>query len=367
MRRWTRLLLLTVVTAALQASAAQAQKLKDAEQMEVNELVAAADAAMRGVFTPEADWLQLQWHCLRGPGAEAYVPFTLVVRGEAAETLSPVAMYVRVARRGEKTTSSDYARRSLGPEPGQNLPVFSYDAAAGASAHLRVMSEASKRRGPYVFQAVHFTTLGRGDGGEAFVQRALAVPPGSYDIYVVLRERGAMDDLRARSGVVKRVLDVPDFRGPALAATVPILAEDIRSIAGPITPAQQSLHPYALGAFEIVPASSPVFRGGGQFTAVMFVYNAGVDGQGKPAIAAEYTIRFRELDGSMRQVGTPQRERFDAQTLPKEFDYRRDRQLVTLHTVPLAGLEPGWYELEASLVDERSSGRTSSTVAFAVR
>jgi hypothetical protein len=368
MARWTTVLAtLAIVTSPSLTGAAHAQRLSAAQQAEVNELVAAADTAMRGEFTPPADWLELQWHCLRGPRGAAYVPFTLAVHGEAAETLAPIAMYVRVARRGERTTAADYARRSLGPEPGQSLPVFSYDAAAAASANLRVMSEATKQKGPYVFQAVHFASLARGDRGEAFVQRALAAPPGSYDIYVVVRERGVPHEARPRWGVVKRVLDVPDFAGPALAISAPILAADIRAIRGPLTESQQSVHPYALGAFEIVPAGSPVFAATDELTAVVFVYNAAADRQGKPSVAAEYAIRFRELDGTLRPAARVHKERFDAGTLPKEFDYRRDGQLVTLHTVDMSGLASGWYHLEVTMVDERTSARSSSEVAFQVR
>jgi hypothetical protein len=350
---------------AVSAVPAAAQRLTSDQQFEVRELVTLADNAIRGEFTPQVGWADVQWHAMRGPSGETYVPFTVALSDDLDPPLTGVALYIRVARRGDRTTSVEYASRRLGPDPGQNLPIFSYDAAGQASANLRAMENASKQRGPYVFQAVHFAPLAS-QPDPLIVQRAFAVPPGTYDVYFVLRERPMMALDRPRSAVLKRVVEVRGFDHSGLSVTTPILAAQIRTLARAVSPQQQAARPYAMGAVEIVPVATPLLQRGDNPTAVMFVYNATTDAAGKPDILAEYQLHTVDGEGVAHQLGYAQQQRFDNDTLPEDFDYRRGHQLVPSTPIAEAPLPPGAYRFHVTVTDRRTSGKATASVEFRI-
>jgi hypothetical protein len=356
-----------VLVAGLAAAAvpSTAQKLTSDQQFEVRELVTLADNAIRGEFTPAVSWADVQWHAMRGPGGETYVPFTISLSDDLDPPMTGVALYIRVTRRGDKTTSVEYASRRRGADPAQNLPVFSYDAAAQASANLRAMENSSKQRGPYIFQAVHFAPLAA-QPDPSILQRAFAVSPGTYDVYFVLRERPMMSLERPRAAVLKRVVEVPGFGGSGLAVTAPILAAQIRTLARAISPQQQAARPYAMGAVEIVPVASPSLQRGDNPTAIMFVYNATTDATGKPDVTAEYRLHAVDAEGTARELGYAQQQRFDAETLPSDFDYRRGHQLVPSIPIADAPLPPGSYRFDVAVTDNRTSAKATASVEFRI-
>lgn len=360
-------LLTPVPQAAQPGSPKPSERLTDAEAREVLELVTAADRAMKGEIAAAAPWLSWQPHFLRAPDGRTYVPFTIVIEDVPEATFSSVGLYVRVAKRGDRRTSAERDRR-IGPT-GAPVPVFAYDAAAAASAALRLLDRPDQQQsGPYPFEAAHFTPVWW-TGKTGLIRRAIAVPAGSYDLYISVRERAASvaRGETPRSGVFKRELEVPDFSVKSLAMSAPILVEDIAPIPRPLEPEEQVARPYALGTAEIAPVVSPWFSAVDELSVVCFVYNAAIDGRGKPNVTAEYRL-YRQGPGAAGEpLGPPLTQRLDVASLPPEFDLRAGHQLAPMQSVPLAGVAPGEYRLEIRIVDHRAGRSVSRDLGFAVR
>ena len=84
------------------------------------------------------------------------------------------------------------------------------------------------------------------------ILRGIGVPSGNYDLYVVLHERPASGT--GKTSVLKQPIDVPNYANGEFATSSVILAERVDPLPAPITPDQQSEHPYAFGQTEIVPS-----------------------------------------------------------------------------------------------------------------
>jgi hypothetical protein len=353
-----RLMLLAVL---MLVPHAQRERLNQAELAEIRVLVTAVDHAMKG--EPVAGAASLRWHphFMRAPDGRTYVPYTVAIEDVPEDTFSSVALYVRVAARGDRTISTERDKR-IGPT-GVDVPSFAYDSAAAASNRLRFLDRPDqKQSGPYPFEAAHFAPVWwEGRRGSGLVQRALIVPPGSYDLYVAVRERedsiprGKMP----QASVLKRELDVPDFSTKAFAISSPILAARIDPVGRSLDAREQMMRPYALGGTEITPVQTKIFESSETLTVLFFVYNTGMDKSGKPDVSAEFQF-FRLLpDGTGAAVGQPVTQRFDSTVLPREFDLRAGHPLVPMQSLPLASIPPGQYRLEIRVTDRIASATAS--------
>jgi hypothetical protein len=358
-----------VVSIALVVSSPQRERLTQSELAEVRTLVTAADRAMKG--DPLHADAAIRWlpHFLRAPDGRTYVPYTLAIEDVPEDTFSSVALYVRVAARGDRRISTERDTR-IGPT-GVDVPVFAYDAAAAASARLRLLDRPDqKQSGPYPFEAAHFAPIwwsgGRGPG---ILRRALIVPPGSYDLYVVMRERerSIVPGHAPKSSVLKRELEVPDFTTKALSMSSPIIAAEITPVPRRLDPDEQTLRPYALGAAEIDPAVSLRFAPSDTLSVVFFVYNPAMDGKGKPDVAVEYRFFHIGAGGGEDPFDRPVTQRYDAAALPPEFDLRGGHQIVPVQSLPLVSFPPGEYRLEVRVNDRIASATTARDLLFAVR
>jgi hypothetical protein len=358
-----------IVAVTILASPAQRERLTQSELAEVKTLVVAADRAMKG--DPLHVDASVRWlpHFLRAPDGRTYVPYTIAIDDVPRDTFSSVALYVRVAARGDRRISTERDTR-IGPT-GVDVPVFAYDAAAAASARLRLLDRPDqKQSGPYPFEAAHFAPVwwsgGRGPG---ILRRALVVAPGSYDLYIVMRERDASvgSGRTPKSTVFKRELEVPDFSTKTLSMSSPIIAAEISPIARALEPEEQTVRPYAFGSAEIEPAVTLTFAPSDTLSLVFFVYNPAMDGKGKPDVAAEFRFFQIGAGGGAEPFDRPVMQRYDAAELPPEFDLRAGHQIVPMQALPLASFPPGQYRLEVRVTDRRASATTARDLQFLVR
>jgi hypothetical protein len=348
----------------------QKERLNQAELAEVRVLVTAVDHAMKG--DPVAGAASLRWlpHFLRAPDGRTYVPYTVAIEDVPENTFSSVALYVRVAVRGDRTISTERDKR-IGPT-GADVPSFAYDAAAAASNRLRYLDRPDQKQGgPYPWETVHFAPVWWEGGrlGSGLVQRALVLPAGSYDLYVAIRER---EDSIARgqtpqASVLKRELEVPDFSTKAFAISSPMLAARIDPVGRSIDAREQMMRPYALGGTEITPVPTKSFAASDTLTVLFFVYNAGMDARGKPDVSADFQFFRLQPDGTGEAVAPPVTQRFDAKVLPPEFDLRKGHPLVPMQSLPLAAIPSGQYRLEIRVTDRIASATATRDLQLAVR
>jgi hypothetical protein len=332
-------------------------------------------------------------HVLKGGRQSAYVPFRLTLGG--AELKAP-AMYVRAVSRHdgiraaeEHSVLRDWVLHGsdVMPRLGETVYVAAGEmpfggpatmstrqataqaaAASGAlqfqqrqferekaAAEAAKKKEESTERDPllFPFEDYHFFDLKPG----ASVERALALPPGEYDVFIAMIDRNRVKTSSAI--VARRTLVVPDFWADQLALSTLILARDVRTLKVPFAGAQQAEHPYAFGHAEVIPVAAAAFTQDDALTVVYQICNYGAP---DTDLTAEYN--FYRLDGGRRLFNRTEPQIFGDEDLPKPGAW--DTAAFATQSVPLSPFPPGQYELEVSVRDRLTRATAKGTVAFTV-
>ncbi|PYR21963.1 MAG: hypothetical protein DMF94_06315 [Acidobacteria bacterium] len=379
---------------SVDTAAPPARRSLDARDREaVLSLIKAVDLAQAVDGTSEAG---LSWdsHVLKSGDHTAYVPFRVTMDG-AADTSRPTAMYLRAVSRRDGVRASEersFVRDWLlhgramprngetvlvGPGelpvggPGIGSSRRGVADAAQASAVLslqereyekqkRADEEAKKKaetraRDPFLFpfEDYYFFDL----KSARTIERALALPPGEYDVYAALIDRA-----RAKTSspmILRRTLTIPDFWSDQLTLSSLILARDVRALKAALAGERQAEHPYTFGQLEVVPLSVASFSTGDALSVVFQMCNYGAPDSD---VTAEYA--FYRVDGGRRLFNRTEPQQFSDADLPPARAW--ETQAFVMQTVPLAPFPPGRYELEVSVRDRLTRATTTSAVAFTV-
>ena len=217
-----------------------------------------------------------------------------------------------------------------------------------------------KERDPFIFpyEEYYFIDLKTTRGGDPLiVERALALPPGEYDVFV-----GLLDRARAKTSspiILKRTIVVPDFWNDRLALSSLILAKDVRPLKAPLAGPQQAEHPYVLGQTEVVPVRTSSFTTDDVLSVVFQMCNYGAP---DADLTAEYN--FYRTDGMRRLFNRTDPQQYADADLPPSGAW--STQAFAMQTVPLQPFPPGQYELEVSVRDRLTRATAKATVAFTV-
>jgi len=196
------------------------------EQQDIEALVKLVDGVSTG--QPGPTDIPTTWesnHFVRGADGTTYVPFTVVF--DRSKLPAPgVAMYVR---------------------------IVSKDAvAAPAPAAANNNDRKSNQTVTYPWDNVHFLEV----PADGKVQRAFALKPGNYEIFIATKERTPQQQPRnappQKVGLLRRDITIPDFGKPELQTSSVIIANTIEPVATPLTPAQQQEQPYNFGSMRVV-------------------------------------------------------------------------------------------------------------------
>jgi hypothetical protein len=367
------------------------------EREAVLALIKAVDLAQAS-DAPSDPALAWDHHILKSGNYTGYVPFTLRTAAPASRS---TAMYVRAVSRHDGMRSSSersYVRdwllnnRDVMPRQAETVYVGVGEmplaglagassrqataAAAAASASLalqqkdlekqqRAAAEAKRKAETreldpllFPFEEYFFLDLGSARGGESrTVERALALPPGEYDVYVGLIERARIKTSSA--SVMHRLVTVPDFWSDQLALSSLILARDVRLLKSALAAQQQVEHPYTFGSAEVVPAPGAVFTTDEALTVVFQICNYGAPDSD---LTVNYT--FYRVDGERRLFNRTDPQQLADPDLPPAGAW--ESQAFASQTVPLRPFPPGQYELEVQVRDRLTRGTAKAAVAFTV-
>ena len=116
------------------------------------------------------------------------------------------------------------------------------------------------------------------------------MPPGEYDVFVVMRERVDPGAPRARpkAAVLRQPLSVPDFRSSELTTSSVIVADRLDVLAEAVPADQLAERPYVIGRNEITPAVDRRFRRDEELIVVFLVYNPMVTPERQFDVRVEY-------------------------------------------------------------------------------
>ena len=320
--RRTRVLTACAAVALLAVAPAGAQDLEDWERDELRGLLDAINSAVEGEIVPETDPFELRADFLKGTDGNIYVPFTLMI--DPAKVDSPMlSMYLFVALPGEDEA---------------------------------------------VFEDVHFTDVNPEGDRPIQISRAFTAPGGSYDVYVALQQsmgEESDDDERGPIMLLRERVEVPDLWNGRLQLSSIIVPEVVEPLDAPLTPDEQILSPYSLGATRIVPKFDQEFGKQAELSLIFLVYNPGLADGSKPNLTIEYTFHVRS-DGGEQYFNRTNPQEFNSQTLPPAFNVALGHQIVAGQTVPLSLFPAGDYRLEIKVTDNVNSAEIVENVMFTV-
>ncbi len=306
----------------------QLERIEQAHREEAEVLVRLADAAMDGARVPAA--FPLKWHndFLKAQQG-TFVPFVVTIDTSPA-TASEALLYVRAARRG--VAVPDRNRKDVAPYPFDE--IFPIDLTGS--------------------QPVRFL-------------RGFAVPPGEYDVFVVVRERPAAGKEKASpsASVLKQHLSVPDFWTGELTTSTVILADHLTMLREPLPAERLAERPYVIGQNDIEPALDTRFRRDQELIAVFLVYNLTVMPDKKFDVQVEYHFFVRKAEGEA-YLNRTEPQRFNPAILGPQFDPTAGHPLMAGQAVPLAGFQDGEYRLAIRVTDLISGKSVTRDVNFSV-
>jgi hypothetical protein len=331
--------------------AEDSRQVEQAQREEGDAILSLADAVMAGKPAPSdfaVSWQNEFVKAQRG----TFVPFTLTVDASRLARRSAL-VYVRAIRR---STTSERKRQDRDEATYPVDAIFSVDLSAAAGLVSRV-------------------------------SRGFSIPPGEYDVVVVMRERvnPAAPRTRPKAAALRQPLTVPDFRTSELTTSSVIVADRLDVLAEPVPADRLAERPYAIGRNEITPAVDRRFRRDEELIVVFLVYNPMVTPDRQFDVRVEYHF-YRKVEAGQGSPVDPvgaagaapagrageqyfnrtDPQRFNPALMGTAFDPGTGEPVMAGQVVPLAGFEVGDYRLAVQVIDLLSGKSVSRDVLFTV-
>ncbi len=314
----------------------------EAQKREIEAIVQAFDAVAKG--EPAPNDLSVTWlreDILKAQGNRQYVPFTVTL-DRSAVSGNTVTVYWR----------------AVAKETAPAAPAAGGAAPADADAAAPLPPQ-------FAFEDMNTATLPA--SGPIRISRAMSVPAGTFDIFVLVKEPTSTesDAAPAKVSLIQHTLEIPDFWVEELNTSSVIIAEEIQPLAAPLTPQQQSERPYAMGSMEIIPAVDMAFTTQDEIGMFLLIYNARTDSANKPDVTVEFNF-YVTADGAEKFYNKTAPQDLNAQTLPPQFDVAAGHQLQAGQVIPLASFPAGEYRLEVKVTDKLANASVTRNVNFTV-
>jgi hypothetical protein len=350
--------LLVALSLVLAASAAAGQgdkpgekkqpaKMDQAQRMEAQALIALTDDFANG--KPPANPLAMKWeqnHFIKALADRTYVPFTLAFE-PGALTGPAVSVYLRVVAKGSP---------AVAPPP-------------VAEKKKDDKKDSADQPSPFAYWDVFFVDVPPATGGEPQrLRRAFDVPPGSYDVYVAVKQRGAAgaDASAGKAGVIKQEIVAPDLSGREFTTSSVILAQAVEVLESPLAQDRQAENPYTIGPMKIVPSTDGKFSKKGTVTVIFWIYGAKAqEGTKKPDISIDYKF-YQKAGEQETYFNKTAPQLLNAETLPPQFDLDAGHVLPGSLELPLNVFPEGDYRLAIEVQDKVAGQKLARDVTFSV-
>jgi hypothetical protein len=307
----------------------QQPKRSKQEQVEIDALVKTVDGVMTGQPAPGDIQMSLRPYFMKSQEQRTFVPFVLDATGAPA---TDAALYIRVVN------------PSAEPDP------------------------KTKRVEP-VWDDIHFLTSAQVASSQGRLSRVFMAPPGTYDVYIAMKERvpekGPKTETPPKMGVLKTQVTVPDFWSGELTTSSVILADKVNVLTAMPSPEEARERPFVFGAQELIPAVDTAFGKEEQLATFFQVYNAALDPAGKPNLILEYNFHRTE-GGAEKFFNKTAPQEVNASMLPPTFDPTKFPVPGGIE-VPLKSFPEGEYRLEIKVTDKVSGKVVTRDVNFTVK
>jgi hypothetical protein len=295
------------------------------EREEIETLVKLIDGVMAGGEAPQDISFKITPYFLKSQEARTFVPFSLEVMGAPT---TDAALYVRVV------------------DP--NVEVD------------------PKKRAEYPWDDIHFVPAAELTGSPARLNRVFMAVPGTYDVYLAMKERTPEKAPRGatyKTGVYKTSITVPDLSAEFTTSSV-LVTDTVNMLNAPISAEEQRTRPFVFGAQELVPALDTTFKKSEELNIFFQVYNPGLDDTGKPNLVMEYNFHRTE-NGEEKFFNKTNPQNVNASNLPPQFDPSVFPVPGGI-TVPLGTFPEGDFRLEIKIIDKAAGRELVRNVNFTV-
>ncbi|CDM66695.1 GWxTD domain-containing protein [Pyrinomonas methylaliphatogenes] len=173
-------------------------------------------------------------------------------------------------------------------------------------------------------------------------QKAVALPPGTYKIDVIVR------DINSGATGVRHVgFTVPKYDSQKLSTSTLVLAAKLQSLTD-----QPAVGQFVIGQNKVIPNVSGIYRRGDPVGIYMQVYNAGIDQMTlRPSVDVEYVLL---KDGK------------EVNKVVEDWHGMSDagQRLTLAKLISTSGLLPGEYELQIRIKDRVSGQSLTPSAKF---
>jgi hypothetical protein len=326
------------VTLAAQSKPPAPRKLSKAEEIERDAIYALVAGAANG--QPMQNDLALSWvrdDLLKASGNQQYIPFIVSIDASKSQAKN-LMMYWRVVSSSAPPPPAPNARNNDKNKP--PLPQFAFEGLTPANA-----------------------------SAEGRISRSIAALPGTYDVWVVVKEptveKPPKNAPPIKVSVIKKTLEVPDLWGAEL-STSTVFVGRLDPLPAPLTPQQQAERPYVIGSMEITPEVSSKFTKKAELSTFVLIYNPKTDSGNKPDVVVEYNFYTQKAGAPEAFFNKTNPQNLNAETLPPQFDFAAGHQLQAGQAVPLASFPEGEYRLEIKVTDKLANKTVTRDVKFSV-
>jgi hypothetical protein len=367
--------------------------LDPAQRTAVLALMHAVDVAQDSDVTSDA----IAWdgHALKASNQTAYVPFRVELK--SLDNLKSAALYLRAVSRHDGYRSSEersmlreWVERGGGAPPSlqQSMRVAPGDMPVGgpgmsssrqsiqasteastvlslqqrqfekekAEADAAKQKKEAPQRNPTIFP---FEEYYFADVKARAIERALALPPGEYDLFVAIVDRSRI--ATSSPTVMRRTVKIHDYWNDELSLSPVILVKEFRQLKAPLAAKDQAEHPYTFGATDVVPVATATFA---TSDALIVLYQICNYGAPDSDVVAEYNF-YHQVGGKRTLFNRTQPQALTDAELPGPADW--STQGFVTQTVPLAPFPSDRYELEIVARDRLTRRTATTTVEFTVR
>lgn len=296
------------------------------EKEEIETVVKMADAAMAGQPAPSDVQMTIAPVFLRSQEARNFVPFTLELTGLPQKD---AVLYVRVV------------------DPTQKIDP--------------------KKKVEYPWDDVHFVPAAQLSGSPARLSRVFMATPGTYDLYIIAKERladKAPKNTPVKAGLFKSSVTVPDLASEFTTSSI-LVADKVNMLDAPLSMDEARERPFAFGTQELMPAADMDFAKSDELSIFFQVYNPGLNANGKPDLTLEYN--FLRMEGDEEKFfNKTNPQTVNESNLPPQFDPAKFPVPGGI-SVPLKSFGEGQYRLEIKITDKTSNKVLTKDVKFNVK
>ncbi|MBI4886518.1 MAG: hypothetical protein HY824_05465 [Acidobacteria bacterium] len=319
------------------------EKRSQQEQRDIQALVQLVDAVAAGKQPAPAD-VSVTWagnHFVKGAADTTFIPFTVTI-DPSTLTAPGVALYVRAV--------SKNAAPAPAPAP---APANSRDRNQQPAAPV------------YPWDDIQFLDVPQ--GGK--VSRAMMLKPGEYDLFIAIKEKTPAQLPRnappQKAGLLRQALMVPDFNGPELTISTPIIADSVMPLASPLSPDAQRANPYTFGGtLQVVPAADSQLKTSDDLQLLFWIYGV-QHANGVPDVLVEFNFHQKTGD-SEKFFNKTQPQVLNQSTLPPGFNITAGHQVLGFLGVPLKSFPAGEYRVEIKITDKLSGKTLTHNATFTV-